>query len=98
MKFSTYFTVGEGNLSLEVDLLVNYDYHKGCLGAREDGRPIEPDEPASAEVLRVRALMVSVDPYFSTNWVDVAEHLTGLQVEELEIKAMEHFYEEVHQY
>jgi len=42
---------GEGACYQEIELAVEYGYHRACRGARDRyGVPLEPDEPASCEI------------------------------------------------
>lgn len=55
--FSSYVTDGER----EIPVVVTYEYHPGCRGARDSlggvrgaGPPLEPDEPPQVEITSVK--------------------------------------------
>ena len=48
MKFVTTDEMG-----VEVAVTIEYEITPGCIGARENGIPIEPDLPAEVEILSV---------------------------------------------
>ena len=86
-SFNTTIAIEDSNGDeVEVSVVVEYSYYKGCRGARDSlggvrraGPPLEPDDPPEVEILKVTA----------EDGQEILEKLDSSEIEVLEEKAFE---------